>query len=109
MVFEIELRVFASLPDAFLAVAIPGARLLDDAGFRRDVHEQRFVTDALVEHDVELGLTERRRDFVLYHLDAQAVADHHLALFSWADASPVEAHRHVEHERPATRSGFGDS
>src|SRR5207244_9294805 len=49
MVLEIQLGVLAALADPLLAVAVPGARLLDDPRLRGDVHEERFVADPLVE------------------------------------------------------------
>src|SRR2546430_8109589 len=62
MILQIELRILAALSDTLFAVGVPGAGLLNDPRFRRNVHEQRLVADALVEHDVELGLPERRGD-----------------------------------------------
>ena len=54
--------------------------------------------------DVELGLLERRRDLVLRHLDADAVADRLDALLERLDAADVEAHGRVELERAAARA-----
>src|SRR5256885_2703776 len=56
--------LFPSTPlSRSLAVGVPRPRLLDDPRLGRDIHQQRLVADPLVEHDVELGLTERRRHF----------------------------------------------
>src|SRR5438132_9540002 len=65
IVFEIHLRVLATLTNSLRAVAVPRARLVDDARLGRDVEYERGVADALGVHDVELGLLERRCDLVL--------------------------------------------
>src|SRR5260370_9249866 len=78
VILQIELRVLAPLADALLAVGVPGARFLDDPHLGRDVHEQRLVADPLVEHDVELRLSEWRPHLVLPYLHPYVVADHHL-------------------------------
>ena len=76
-------------------------------GLGGEVHQQRGVADALVEHDVELGLPERRRDLVLDHLHPHVVADDRLALLDRADAADVEPERGVELERLAAGGGLG--
>ena len=50
---------------------------------------------------------ERRRDLVLHHLDAGAVADDLVAVLDGADAADVEPDRGVEFERVAAGGGLG--
>ena len=107
MVLEVQLRVLAALPNAFFAIRVPRARLLDDPRLGRNVDEQRFMADAFVEHDVEFRLPERRRDLVLHDLHAHVIADDHLALFHRPDAPHVQTHGGVELQRPAAARGLG--
>ena len=107
IVAQEELGVLAALPDALIAVGIPGARLLDDVGLGGEIDQQRGVADPLVEQHVELGLLERRRHLVLHHLDPHPAADDDLALLDRTDAADVETERGVELERLATGGGLG--
>src|SRR5688572_10693233 len=65
------------------------------------------MADAFVEHDVELGLLEGRRNLVLHDLHARAVAGVLLPFLDRADAADVEADRRIELERATTRRGLG--
>jgi two-component system cell cycle sensor histidine kinase/response regulator CckA len=59
----------ASRPWATCALEVkPRALLVDDAQFDGEVEQRAFARNALVVHDVELGLAERRRDLVLHDL-----------------------------------------
>ena len=107
MVLEVELGVLAPLADALLPVRVPGARFLDDPRLGRDVHEERLVADPLVEHEVELGLAERRRHLVLHHFHAYMIADHHVTLLHRADAPHVQPYRRVELERAPAAGRLG--
>ena len=71
MLFEEISSVVTSLANPLFAVAVPGARLVDDAGLDAEVDDVAVALDALAEEDVELGLPERRRDLVLDDLDAR--------------------------------------
>src|SRR5256886_14550957 len=88
MILQIELRILAPLSDTLFAVGVPGAGLLNDPRFRRNVHEQRLVADALVEHDVELGLSERRGGPFFYPPHTHGGIAHHLPAPYPARAAP---------------------
>ena len=68
-----------------------------------DLEHRALPGDAVAVDDVELGLLERRRDLVLHHLHAHAVADRLDAFLQRLDAADVEPHRRVEAERAAAR------
>src|SRR5258707_11867177 len=59
------LRGVAALGELAAFVAEPGTALFDDSLLEREVEERAGCGDALVVHDVELGLGEGRGDFVL--------------------------------------------
>ena len=106
IIAEEEFGVFPTLADTLVAIGVPGTGLLDDVGLGGQVHQERGVADAFVEHDVELGLAERRGDLVLDDLHPDVVADDCLSLLDRSDAADVQPQRGVELERLATRSGF---
>src|SRR5690606_37111546 len=97
------LCVLAALAEADIAVGEPSAGLVDDVGLHAEIDQQPGMADPLVEHDVELGLPERRSDLVLDDLDAGAVPDLVLAVLDRADPADVETEAGVELERPAAR------
>src|SRR5690606_27779794 len=99
-------RVLLALTDALAAVAVPRARFLHQALRHADVDDLARARNARAVHDLEFGLTERRRHFVLHHLHAGLVADHFVAALDRADAADVQAHRGVELERVAAGGGF---
>ena len=73
-----------------------------------EIEQRADGGDALVVHDVELGLGEGRRDLVLHHLHAGAVAgDGAVGLLDRADAADVAAHAGVELERLAAGRRLG--
>src|SRR5579883_434668 len=86
-------RVLLALPDALALVAVPGARLLDEAVQHAELDELALLGDAGAVHDLELGLAERRGHLVLHDLDARQRARHLLAVLDRADAPDVHAHR----------------
>src|SRR4029077_11834039 len=83
-------HVLTALAQALVAKAVEGATLAQDAEIGADVHDVADAADALVEHDVELGDAERRRDLVLDDLHAHAVADHVHALLDRLDAPDLQ-------------------
>src|SRR6185295_9468174 len=107
VLLEELLGVLATLAEALAAVGKPGAALLDDALLDREVEQVAALRDALAVHHIELGLAERRRDFVLHDLHAGAAADHHVAVLDAGDAADVHPHRGVELQRAAARRRFG--
>src|SRR5581483_8647721 len=82
-------RVLAPLAEPLVAEAEVRARLLDDLPLDRRVEDGPLPGDALAVDDVELGLLERRRDLVLRHLDANAVADRLDAVLQRLDPADV--------------------
>src|SRR5262245_13959978 len=75
VLLEIALGVLASLPDPLAAVRVPGAGLLHDVVLGGGVEHRALLGDALSVDDVELRLTERRRQLVLHDLDLGVDAD----------------------------------
>src|SRR5262245_22900012 len=97
------LRLLAALTELLPFVGEPRTRFLDDAEIDADVEQRAFAADALAVHDVELGLTERRRHLVLRHLDPGPVADDLGAVLDRLHPPDVETHRRVELQRPTAR------
>src|SRR5437867_1086989 len=64
------------------------------------------MADSFVEHDIELGLPERRRHLVLDHLDPDVVADDRLAFLDRTDPADIEPERSIELERLAAGGGL---
>ena len=75
VLFQEDLGVIAALAQADIAVVEPGAALLHNAQLDAQVQNLTDFRDALAEHDVKLGLTERGCHFVLDDLGAGTVAD----------------------------------
>ncbi len=107
MLAEERGRVLASLAEPLVAVGEVRARLLDDLPVEPDVEHRALPGDPVAVDDVELGLLERRRDLVLHHLDADAVADRLDALLERLDAADVEADGRVELERATSGRRLG--
>src|SRR5205809_7872955 len=82
---------FAALGDIFAFVGVPGAGFFDDAVVGGQIDKVAFSADALVVHDVEFGLAERRSDFVFDDFDADVVADNGVALLNLADAADIHS------------------
>src|ERR1700730_11272330 len=101
-----RLRVLAALAEPLTVIGEPGAGFFHDAGLDAEIENFAHLGDALAVHDVEFDLLERRRQLVLYHLDAGGVADHLVALLDRADAADVEADRSIEFQRIAASGGF---
>jgi hypothetical protein len=72
---QICLGFVAALADSFTAVLIERAGFLNNAMLRGEVQDVTKVRNTFVIHDIELGDTEWRRDFVFDNLDLGAVAD----------------------------------
>src|SRR5439155_24212082 len=95
--------VLPPLAEPLVAEREIGARLLDNLPVEPGLEHRALPGDPLAVDDVELRLLERRRDLVLHHLDANAVADRLDALLQGLDAADVEPHRGVEAQRTAAR------
>src|SRR5678816_3719022 len=96
VVLQVLARVVLALADAFAAVAVPGAGLVDDLVVAAHVDQFALTADALAVEDLGDDLLERRRELVLDDLDARLVADDFLALLDRADAADVEPNRCIE-------------
>src|SRR5262245_10887058 len=100
-------RVLAALADALALEGVPGAGLLEDTLLGADVDQLALLRDAGAVEDVELRLSERRRDLVLHDLHLGAAADDLVAVLDGAEAADVEPYRGVELERIAAGGGLG--
>ena len=96
-------RVLTALPEPLVAEAEVRAGLLHDLPLERGVEDGALPRDPGAVDDVELRLLERRRDLVLDHLHAHAVAERLDAFLERLDAPDVEPHRRVELQRAAAR------
>src|SRR5437660_545027 len=85
-----------SFPDALALIAEPRPALLDHVLRHAQIHEVAFARDAFAVNDVELSLAERRRQFVLYHLDFGPVTDHSLAILDRGDAADIDTYGGIE-------------
>ena len=94
------------MADLLAFVAVPRPRLLDDPRFGGNVEDETRVANAFGVHDVELGLLEWRRHFVLHDFHAHVRADDVLLLLHRTNPPNVEAHRRVELERLTSSRRF---
>ena len=86
------LGVFPALAQLGLPVGVESAGLLDDALLHADLQDIAHLADSQVEHDVELGYPEGRRDLVLDDAGSDPVADDLGALFDGLYAAQVDAY-----------------
>src|SRR5882672_759116 len=84
---------------------MPGARLLHKVLLDGRVEDRAFLRDALAIDDVELGLSEGRRELVLDHLDLGVDADRLRAVLDRLLPADVETNGGIELESPAPRRG----
>src|ERR1019366_694524 len=98
----------AALADERALVGDPRALFLQHLVLEAEVEERAELGNALVVHDVELHLGERRGDLVLHDLDLGAVADD-LALGRLDLVLPadVDADGREKLQRAAARRGLG--
>src|SRR5207245_10338079 len=88
-------------------VVQPRAALLDDLFFQSNIEKGAGRGDSLVVHDVELGLSKRRRDLVLHDLNAGAIPrDDAIRLLDRADAPNIDAHAGVKFQRSSAGRGL---
>src|SRR5690606_6389568 len=99
-------RILLALTDTLAVIAVPGARLLDNALLRAEVEDLAFSRDAVPIENLELVRSERGRHLVFHHLDPSLVAEHLVTLLDRADAADVQTNRGVELERVAPRRGL---
>ena len=96
----------APLADAFTAVRIPSAALLDDSELAAEIDDFSITRNTGAVEKIEFGFFERWRHFILDYFDTDPSADHVVAVFERADAPNIHAHRGVELERVAAGRGF---
>ena len=96
MLFEEGARVVTPLANALFTVAVPSARLVDDACLDTEVEHVAGAADALPKEDIELTKTERRGELVLDDLDpGNGCRPTSEPTFDRTDAADVEALRLV--------------
>src|SRR5690606_30325501 len=88
------------------AAAVPGAGFLDQFQLYAEINDFRGTVGALAVQNHELGLFERRRDFVLDHLDPGFTADDLVTVFYRADAANIQPYRGIEFQCIAAGGGF---
>ena len=106
MITQIFARVVFTLADTFLAIAVPGARLVDNLVFDSKLDDLAFARNAFAIENVEVGLLERRRHLVLHNLGARFRTDDLFALLDSASAADVDTHRGIELKRIAAGGSF---
>src|SRR5688572_9724829 len=84
-----------------------GAALLQNALGHGKIDQIADCIDTAAVQDVEFGDLEGRRQLVLHHLYARAVAADLVARLDRSDAPDVESHRRVVLERVAAGGGLG--
>src|SRR5262245_32768482 len=106
VVAERVLGVVAPLAQPLALVRVPRAGLVDDLVLDADVDQLAEFRDPLAVHDVELGLSERRRDFVFDDFDLGAIPYDVLAVLDLRDPADVEAQCGIELQRASAGGRF---
>src|SRR2546423_6115958 len=99
LVLQCLLRVLATLAESLALVREPCTTLFNYAIVRREIEQVAFLRNAFAVHDVELGLAERRRDFIFRDFHLRAIAHDAIAVLDRADATNVETKRRIEFQR----------
>ena len=108
MVLQELLGVVAALAQAHLAVVEPCAALLDDTQLDAKVKNFTDLRDALAEHNIKLGLTERGRDLVFHNFGAGAVADERTGgVLQALDTAHVDPHTGIVLQRASAGGDLG--
>src|SRR5205823_1384102 len=106
LILQSLLRVLATLAESLALVREPRTTLFNYAIVRREIEQVAFLRNAFAVHDVELGLAERRRDFVFRDFHFRAIADHAIGVLDRADATDVEAQAGIEFQRASAGGSF---
>src|SRR5690554_5780644 len=101
------LNGFASLSQLGFAITEPAAAFLNDVQIYAQIHNLTGFGDALTVHNVEFGLTEGRRYFVLDHFHAGLVAHHLIAVFQLRNTTDIQTDGSVKFKGVTSGSGFG--
>src|SRR5258706_2228471 len=104
---QVILGILTSLTKAQIAIGKESAALGNDFELGGKIKYIAGFGNAFVEHDIELGGAERRRNFVLDNFDAGAIADDFIANFDGLDAAHIETNGSIEFERLTAGGGFG--
>ena len=92
IVSEKLLDGFTALGEFGVAVAEPGAALLDDVILHAQIDYLSDVGNSLTEYYVELGLLERRSHLVLHDFDPGAVAQSLVSVLDLGGTAHVHTH-----------------
>src|SRR4029434_6472544 len=99
--------VLASLSDPLTLVGVPSPGLLNEAVVDASVQHAARLGDPFTVHDVELRLSEGRRELVLDHLDLGPDAQRLGPLLDRVLAPDVEPNGRVELQGAPARRGLG--
>ena len=80
IVLQVLFRILPALSDLGIVVRVPCSAFYDYAAVRRQIQNISFSGNSFSEHDIKLRLFKRRRNLVLYNLNACAVSNHLPAL-----------------------------
>ena len=78
---QISFRIFSTLADAFVAVAIPAALFFHDTVFDTQIHQLNHLRDAFAIHDVNVNLLEGRCYFIFPDLHARRISINVVTVF----------------------------
>src|SRR5437016_9426318 len=107
MILKSLLGVLATLAQAFAIVREPRTTLFDHAMVGGEIQQVALARNPFPVHDVELGLAERRCDFVLRDFHFSAIADDAVAVFDRADAANIEPQRGIKLQRATAGRSLG--
>src|ERR1700756_1043223 len=99
VIFQELAGILAPLANAFALIAEPRPRLLKNIVVDRDVEQVALARNTFSVEDVELGLAEGRRDFILHHLHPRPRTGYHVAFLDGGNAANVDPHRRIELQR----------
>ena len=93
VLLQVAANIFTALPNALALVAVSRARLVDDIVQNREVQHIAFARDSLAVKNVELGIAEWRRHFILDDLDLGARADDNIAFLHCTNTPNINTYR----------------
>ena len=85
-----------ALTDLVALIGVPSTGLVEDVHISTDVDDFTFAGNALAVDDLEFGLFERRRNFVLNNFHAGFVTQDFIALLDAAGTTNIHTDRGVE-------------
>ena len=96
----------ATLRQFIAVIAEPRPAFFDDVVLDAEVQNFAGTRNTFAKHNIEFGTTERRRNFVLDHLDDGAFAQIAIAVFDSAAGTDIQTYGSIEFERIAACGGF---